>query len=58
MYRVSCIRIYFLIDCSYASSLYAYAFQMTFIVYVAGAHGASESVAANRYAYPTRFSPF
>jgi hypothetical protein len=25
---------------------------MTFIVYVAGVHGASESIAANRYAYP------
>jgi hypothetical protein len=35
---------------NYASSLYACAFQMTFIVYVAGIHGVIESIAANRYA--------
>jgi len=35
---------------NYASSLYPCAFQMTFIVYVAGVHGAGESIAANRYA--------
>jgi len=49
MFYLHCKRIYFLIDC-YASSLYACALQMIFIVYVAGAHGAIESIAANRYA--------